>query len=130
AALALLAGAAPLRAQRQPTIPPPTIVEYRPRSTLVVPEHPVPRPRYPVVDFHGHPRPAPTSPENVRQLVTLMDSIGIRVMVQAQPSSGERLVRQIEAVREAGYDDRFVFFASLDLSNVGPGSGARIAAQL
>jgi predicted TIM-barrel fold metal-dependent hydrolase len=46
------------------------------------------------------------------------------------PSSGDRLARQIEAVREAGYADRFVFFASLDLNSVGPGSGARIAAQL
>jgi predicted TIM-barrel fold metal-dependent hydrolase len=51
-------------------------------------------------------------------------------MVQARPTSGERLRRQIEAVREAGYADRFVFFASLDLGDVGPGSGARIAAQL
>ncbi|MDH3270020.1 MAG: amidohydrolase, partial [Gemmatimonadota bacterium] len=46
------------------------------------------------------------------------------------PSSGRRLRSQIDAVREAGYEDRFVFFASLDMSNVGPGSGARIAAQL
>jgi predicted TIM-barrel fold metal-dependent hydrolase len=51
-------------------------------------------------------------------------------MVQAQPSSGDRLTSQIEAVRAAGYADRFVFFASLDLRDVGPGSGARIAAQL
>jgi predicted TIM-barrel fold metal-dependent hydrolase len=33
-------------------------------------------------------------------------------------------------VKEAGYADRFVFFASLDFRNVGPGSGAKIAAQL
>jgi predicted TIM-barrel fold metal-dependent hydrolase len=51
-------------------------------------------------------------------------------MVQANPSSGDRLTDQIDAVREAGYEDRFVFFASLDLRDVGPGSGARIAAQL
>jgi predicted TIM-barrel fold metal-dependent hydrolase len=50
--------------------------------------------------------------------------------VQARPSSGERLRAQIEAVREAGYEDRFVFFASVDLSEVGPGSGERIAARL
>jgi len=50
--------------------------------------------------------------------------------VQARPSSGERLRSQIEAVRAAGVEDRFAFFASLDLSDVGPGSGERIAAQL
>jgi predicted TIM-barrel fold metal-dependent hydrolase len=59
-----------------------------------------------------------------------MDDLNLQVMVQARPSSGERLTRQIEAVRAAGYADRFVFFASLDLSDVGPGSGARIARQL
>jgi predicted TIM-barrel fold metal-dependent hydrolase len=114
---------------REPTIPPPTITEYRPRSTLVVPAHEVPRARYPVVDFHGHP-PNLSSPDNIRTVIEAMDRLNIGVMVQAQPSSGERLTSQIEAVRAAGYADRFVFFASLDLRDVGPGSGARIAAQL
>jgi predicted TIM-barrel fold metal-dependent hydrolase len=117
------------RGARTPTIPPPTIVEYRPRSTLVVPEHEVPRAKFPVVDFHGHP-PSLSSADNIRSVVEAMDRLNIQVMVQAQPSSGERLTSQIEAVRAAGYADRFVFFASLDLRNVGPGSGARIAAQL
>jgi len=96
---------------------------------LVVPEHPVPRAKYPVVDFHGHP-PFLASPDVVRQVVAAMDSLNLQVMVQANPSSGDRLRQQIEAVREAGFADRFVFFASLDLRGVGPGSGARIAAQL
>jgi predicted TIM-barrel fold metal-dependent hydrolase len=135
AALALTAAACDAQgrggrgANRQPTLPPPSITEYRPRSTLVVPEHEVPRARYPVVDFHGHP-PNLASPENIRTVVEAMDRLNIGVMVQAQPSSGERLTSQIAAVRAAGHADRFVFFASLDLSGVGPGSGARIAAQL
>jgi len=114
---------------RQPTLPPPTITEYKPRSTLVVPEHHVPRAKFPAVDFHGHP-PTLSSPEAIEQVVSAMDALNLQVMVQARPSSGERLTRQIDAVRAAGYADRFVFFASLDLRDVGPGSGARIAAQL
>ena len=114
---------------RQPTLPPPTILEYQPQSTLVVPEHEVPRARFPVVDLHGHP-PTLDSRENIDRVIAAMDELNIQVMVQARPSSGDRLRSQIEAVREAGYQDRFVFFASLDLSDVGPGSGARIAAQL
>jgi predicted TIM-barrel fold metal-dependent hydrolase len=125
-ALASCAGEAQTR---QPTIPPPTILEYKPRSTLVVPEHTVPRAKYPVVDVHGHP-PNLTDPSTITAVVAAMDSLNLAVMVQARPSSGERLTRQIEAVEAAGYADRFVFFASLDLRNVGPGSGARIAAQL
>ena len=38
-----------------PRLPPPSIVDYRPRSTLVTPTHLVPRAKYPVIDFHGHP---------------------------------------------------------------------------
>ena len=45
-------GMAQGRSDRTPTIPPPTITEYKPRSTLVVPEHPVPRAKFPAVDFH------------------------------------------------------------------------------
>lgn len=116
------------RGRGGPTIPPPSIVEYQPRSTLIVPVHEVPRAKFPVVDFHGHPRL--NSPEAIEQVVAAMDRLNLQVIVQAQPSSGEALVRAIEAVRAAGYADRFVFFASVNLRNVGPGSGAQIAAQL
>jgi predicted TIM-barrel fold metal-dependent hydrolase len=117
------------RRTREPTIPPPSITEYHPRSTLVVPEHPVPRARFPAVDFHGHP-PRLTSVEAVQRVVAAMDALNLGVMIQANPSSGDRLKEQIAMVKEAGYEDRFVFFANLDLRDVGPGSGARIAAQL
>jgi predicted TIM-barrel fold metal-dependent hydrolase len=114
---------------RQPTLPTPSITEYRPQSTLVVPEHTVPRARFPVVDIHGHP-PTLDNLESIERVVSEMERLNIGVMVQARPSSGARLQSQIDAVRAAGYEDRFVFFASLDLDDVGPGSGARIAAQL
>jgi predicted TIM-barrel fold metal-dependent hydrolase len=114
---------------RRPEIPPPTILEYKPQSTLVVPEHLVPRPKYPVVDFHGHP-PRLASVEAVNALVAQMDAIGIRVMVQANGSSGEVLRQQLAAVRQSAHAERFAVFTTLDLRDVGPGSGARIAAQL
>lgn len=117
------------RRSRAPQIPPPSITEYKPRSTLVVPEHEVPRAKFPAVDFHGHP-PTLDNPETIEQVVAAMDELNLQVMVQARGSQGERLTRQIEAVRAAGYEDRFVFFTTLDLRDVGPGSGARIAAQL
>lgn len=113
----------------QPTLPPPSITEYQPRSTLVVPENPVPRAKYPVVDLHGHP-PSLADPATIERVVAAMDELNLQVIVQARGSSGSRLTRQIEAVRAAGRADRFVFFTTLDLRNVGPGSGARIAAQL
>jgi predicted TIM-barrel fold metal-dependent hydrolase len=110
-------------------VAPPSIVDYKPRSTLIVPEHPVPRPKYPVVDFHGHP-PRLSSAEAVRQLLVQMDSIGIDVMVQANGTSGDVLRQQLDAVRQAGAERRFAVFTTLDLRNVGPGSGEQIARQL
>ena len=114
---------------REPTIPPPNITEYKPQSTLVVPEHEVPRARFPLVDIHGHP-PALDNLETIESVVAEMDRLNIGVMVQARPSSGRTLRSQIEAVREAGYEERFVFFASLDLENIDLGSGLKIARQL
>jgi predicted TIM-barrel fold metal-dependent hydrolase len=114
---------------RAPEFPPPSILEYKPRSTLVVPAHAVPRAKFPVVDFHGHP-PALLSPEAIERVGAAMDTLNLRVMVNASGSSGDRLVRQIEAVRASRYRNRFVMFTTVDLRDVGPGSGARIAAQL
>jgi predicted TIM-barrel fold metal-dependent hydrolase len=134
-AAALAAGflPSPVEAQRRPTpapqIPPPDITEYTPVSTLVVPENFVARAKFPVVDVHGHP-PTLNNPEAVEAVVEAMDELNLGVIVQARGSSGERLRSQIETVRRMGYADRFVFFTTLDLRNVGPGSGARIAAQL
>ena len=121
--------AAAQRGARAPRIPPPTITDYRPRSTLVVPEHQVPRAKFPAVDLHGHP-PSLDNPATIQSVVAAMDSLNLQVIVQARGSSGQRLTRQIEAVRAAGYADRFVFFTTLSLRGVGPGSGVRIAAQL
>ena len=117
------------RRSRTPQIPPPTILEYKPQSTLVVPEHEVPQAKFPAVDFHGHP-PALNSPGTIQSVVTAMDELNLLVMVQARGSSGTSLTRQIQAVRAAGMQDRFVFFTTVDLRNVGRGSGARIASQL
>ena len=117
------------RRPRTPQMPAPSITDYEPRSTLVVPEHQVPRAKFPAVDLHGHP-PTLDNPETIREVVSAMDRLNLQVIVEARGSSGERLTRQIEAVRAAGHADRFVFFTTLNLRSVEPGSGARIAAQL
>ena len=56
------------RGDRQPDAPMPNIREYKPTSTLVVPEHLVPRAKFPAIDFHGHPPPL-TTPEAVERVV-------------------------------------------------------------
>src|SRR5215208_7970407 len=75
---------------REPEFPAPKITDYKPKSMLVVPEHPVPRAKFPVVDLHGHPSPL-TSQETIARVLAAMDSLNIRVMVQANGVSGDRL---------------------------------------
>ena len=114
---------------REPEFPPPSITEYKPRSTLVVPAHKVPRAKFPVIDMHGHP-PAFTSPEAVKEVVRLMDPLNIRLMIQTNGMSGDRLATALTAIAASGQKDRAVMFASTSFRDVGPGWGARAAAQL
>ena len=55
-----------------PELPPPSIVDYRPKSTLVTAEHLVPKSKFPSIDIHGHP-PALTSAESIDRVVAEMD---------------------------------------------------------
>ena len=107
----------------------PDVRQYKPRSSLVVPAHQVPRARFPVVDIHGHP-PALTSPAVVRDVVTAMDGINLGVMVQATGASGTRLRQAVDAIRASGLQDRVVMFANISFQEAGPGFGQRAAAQL
>jgi len=115
---------------REPEWPAPSIREYQPRSTLVVAEHPAPRARYPVVDVHSH-QPVPITAEQFDRVVRSMDALGLQVLVNLSGGSGERLRRGLEAIRTSAHADRMVLFASVDFrGGVGPGFGARAAAQL
>jgi len=114
---------------REPEFPPPNIREYKPRSTLVVPQHQVPRAKFPVVDFHGHP-PNVGSPQGVNDLVETMNPLNLQVMINANGTSGERLTQALAAIRGSKYKDRMVMFTQLNLRDVGPGSGQKIAQQL
>src|SRR6185369_8787831 len=76
-------------ADRQPEFPIPNIREYKPHSTLVVPQHPVPRAKFPVIDIHGH-QPAPISDEQMATLVKSMDPLNLQLLVNASGVSGDR----------------------------------------
>jgi predicted TIM-barrel fold metal-dependent hydrolase len=115
---------------RTPEFPPPTILEYKPKSRLIVPEHPTPRAKFPVIDIHSH-QPAPISPERYKEVVDAMDKLNLKVLVNLSGGSGEKLLQSIAAIKNSPYPDRMVLFANIDFrSGVGPGFGAKAAAQL
>jgi predicted TIM-barrel fold metal-dependent hydrolase len=112
-----------------PGTPPPSIVDYRPRSTLVTDAHPVPRAKFPAIDVHGHP-PSLTSPESIASVVAAMDALNLRVLISADNSSGERLTRALQAINTSPHKDRFRVLAGIDFRNVGPGWGEKAVRQL
>jgi uncharacterized protein len=112
-----------------PEVPPPSILDYRPRSTLVTPQHAVPKARFPAIDIHGHP-PALTSQETINRVVAAMDALNLRVMVSADNSSGDRLTRVLTALTASPHKNRFRVLAGIDFRNVGPGWADRAVRQL
>jgi predicted TIM-barrel fold metal-dependent hydrolase len=114
-----------------PQSPPPSILDYRPRSTLVTAEHKVPRARYPAIDFHGHPRDLLTSAESLTRLGAALDSLNVRLMVAADNWSGERLQAVVGLIRSSPQmKDRVRVLAGIDFRNVGPGWAERAVEQL
>src|SRR6058998_903376 len=64
---------------REPELKQPTIREYKPKSTLVVPEHPVPKAKYPVIDIHSH-QSTPISVAEFDRVIKGMDDNNLRVL--------------------------------------------------
>jgi predicted TIM-barrel fold metal-dependent hydrolase len=113
---------------RKPEFPPPSILDYKPKSTLVTPEHLVPRAKFPVVDIHSH-QPTPIPPSTFDEVVAAMDQLNLKVLVNLSGSTGERLRQGIEAIRASTHKDRMVLFANVNFQDVGPGFGAKAARQ-
>ena len=105
------------------------IREYKPKSTLVVAEHPVPRAKYPVIDIHSH--HYGLTAERWTGVVTEMDALNLRILVNLSGGTGATLRRNLEVVRSSPAPTRMVQFANLDFSDLNePGYGARAAARL
>lgn len=114
---------------RQPEWPAPSIRDYKPHSTLVVPQHPTPRAKFPTVDIHSH-HPTPISPEQYAEVVKAMDANNLRVLVNLSGGWGDQLRRGLQAIKSSPYPDRMVLFANVDFDGVGPGWGQKWAKQL
>jgi predicted TIM-barrel fold metal-dependent hydrolase len=109
----------------------PSILDYRPRSTLVTPEHPVPRAKFPAIDFHGHPQGLLDSEEGLERMGAALDSLNVRLMVAANNMSGEELRRTVANIQASPkMRDRVRVLAGIDFRNVGPGWAEKAVAQL
>ncbi len=119
--------------------------EYDPPSTLVVPEHPVTRAKFPFVDVHNHQFQMPD--QDLAEVVAEMDRLNMAVMVNLSGRgfrriemedgsfrfavrSGDVLKRAIENAERTA-PGRFVVFTNLDFEGLGePGWTERAVREL
>ena len=113
-----------------PTLPVPSILDYRPRSTLVTTGHPVPTAKYPAIDFHGHPWTLLSSADGLAELGRGLDAINVRVMVAADNVTGDNLKKAVAQVQASPMKDRVRILTGIDFRNVGPGWAEKAVAQL
>lgn len=123
----------------------PAFHEYDPVSTLVVPENPKTRAKYPFVDVHNHQWRMPE--QDLSELVVEMDALNMAVMVNLS-GRGFRRVEQPDGSTRFGHQDtdylaqaidnarenapgRFAVFTNVDFSAIGePGWTETAVAQL
>ena len=114
-----------------PEAPAPSILDYRPKSTLVAPVHMVKTAKFAAIDYHGHPQGLLGSAEGIANLGAYMDSLNVRMMVAADNMSGDRLKNAVAVINASPkMKDRVRVLAGIDFRNVGPGWAEKAVAQL
>jgi uncharacterized protein len=113
-----------------PEFPVPSIVDYRPHSTLVTAEHKVPKAKFPAVDVHGHGRGNFGSAESLAAFVARLDSIGVGVFISADNTSGQPLIQALDVIRNSPHKDRVRMMTGVPLRGVGPGWAESAVRQL
>jgi predicted TIM-barrel fold metal-dependent hydrolase len=100
-----------------PGIPPPSIVDYRPRSTVVAPPHLVPKAKFPVVDVHTH---GTSNAAGFAQRIPEMDALNLRVLVDLSGGADPAQIKQkVDAINASPYKDRFRVFANVNWDGAG-----------
>jgi predicted TIM-barrel fold metal-dependent hydrolase len=110
---------------------PPSILDYRPKSTLVTAAHVVKTAKYPAIDFHGHPDDLIMSTQGLETLHTALDRLNVRMIIAADNVSGSELRGAIAAIRASeAMKDRVRVLAGIDFNDVGPGWAEQAIKQL
>jgi predicted TIM-barrel fold metal-dependent hydrolase len=100
--------------------------KYDPVSTLVVPEHPTNRAKFPFIDVHNHQFNMPSM--NLQTLITEMDKLNMKVMVNLSGESGDKIKKSVGNIK-TNFPNRFIVFANVNFSGVGEPSWAENAAK-
>jgi predicted TIM-barrel fold metal-dependent hydrolase len=100
-----------------PASPPPSIVDYRPRSTVVAEQHLVQKAKFPVVDVHTH---GTSNAASFAERIAQMDALNLRVLVDLSGGSDpDAIKRKVDAIHASPYKDRFRVFANVSWEGAG-----------
>ncbi len=89
---------------------------YDPVSTLVVPEHKLTKSKFPFIDVHNHQWNMGSA--NLSDLITDMEKLNMKVMVNLSGGNGSGLRKMTENIKDH-YPKRFIVFANVNFDNVG-----------
>jgi uncharacterized protein len=112
-----------------------TFEEYEPKSTLVVPEHPLKRAKFPFIDVHNH-QFEMGKPEKLQELQGHMDALNMKILVNLsgrgfggdEAASNATLYGQIDNIKKNA-PDRFIVFTNVDFSKIGEADFAEKAVK-
>src|SRR6266478_5549447 len=103
--------------------------DYKPQSTLVVPETHVARARFPAIDVHTHSMFDVKTEADVDAWVRTLDEVGIETVIVYTDATGSDFDRQ--AALFAKYPKRFRLYCSFDYSDIdAPGYSERVVSEL
>lgn len=86
--------------------------QFEPRTMLVMPEHSVERPRFPVIDYHNH-----LDALDPLEVLKVLDSCGVERVVNITMKTGEEALAIIKRFHSAA-PDRFSTIGWMDWSGV------------
>lgn len=89
---------------------------YNPPSSLVVPEHALNKAKFPFIDVHNHQNNMPS--QNLGNLLTEMDKMNMRVMVNLSGRGGDYLASAVKHASEAT-PNRLVIFTNISFQGIG-----------
>jgi len=88
---------------------------YDPPSTLVVPEHPTPKAKFPFIDIHSH--QWNMAEMDLSERIKEMDTMNEAIMVNLSGRGGEQLKAQMDNI-DKHFPNRFAVFTNLDFNNI------------
>ncbi len=93
------------------------LLDFQPKSMLVVKETKVEKAKFPAIDAHNHLRGIVNSDEDVANYVRIMDECNVQMVVNLDGGWGESLDKHLKRLKEP-YPDRFIVYARIDFSKI------------